>query len=187
MSHAFSQAKWTFQKEKDGIKVYTTPSKASKYNEIKAEFDIQTSMTKFISVILELDKYPLWVYGTKTTRFCERLNSEEIIYHCEISAPWPFSNRDFYSRLKIHEDLAAKTITMTNTGLPDYKPAENGIVRVPYLHSYWVVTTVSPSTLHVVYTTTVDAGGDIPAWLVNLFSTSGPIESFTKMRQRCKL
>jgi len=186
-NHAFPQANWTFQKEKDGIKVYTRPSKASKFNEIKAEFDIQTSSAKFISVISDVDKYPVWVYGTKTTKLCERLNNEEIIYHSEINAPWPFSNRDFYSKLKIHPDPGAKAITITATGLPSYKPVENGIVRVPYLRSYWVVTTVNQSTLHVVYTTNIDAGGAVPAWLVNLFSTNGPIESFSKLRERCKL
>ena len=186
-NHAFSEASWTFQKEKNGIRVYTRPSNVTKFNEIKAEFDIQTTIAKFISVISDVDKYPSWVYGTKTTNISERLNNEEIIYHSEINAPWPFSNRDFYSKLKIHPDPVTKTITLTATGLPDFNPAENGIVRVPYLHSYWVVTAVSPSTLHVVYTTNVDAGGDLPPWLVNLFSTNGPIESFTKLKERCKL
>jgi len=144
-------------------------------------------MAKFISVSYDVGNYPLWVYGTKTSRLCERLNNEEIIYYSEVNAPWPFSNRDFYSKLKIYRDADAKTITITATGLPNYKPAENGIVRIPYLRSDMVVTSVNQSTLHVVYTTNIDAGGDVPAWLVNLFSTSGPIESFTKLRQRCKL
>jgi hypothetical protein len=178
---------WTFQKEENGIKVYTRPSQVSKFNEIKAEFDIQTTTTKLITVISSVDKYPLWVYGTKKTQFMERLNNEEIIYHSEISAPWPFSNRDFYSKLKIHQDPGAKSLTITATGLPNYKPAEEGIVRVPYLHSYWVVTSISPTTLHVVYTTNIDAGGEVPAWLINLFSTRGPIESFTKLKQRCSI
>jgi hypothetical protein len=184
---AFSQPNWNFQKEKNGIKVSTRPSKASKFDEIKAELDIKTSPSKFISVISDVEKYPFWVYGTKKTKLIERLNNEEIIYHSEISAPFPFSNRDFYSRLKIHEEADSKTITITATGLPNYKPAEDGIVRVPFLHSCWEVTSVDPLTLHIVYTTNIDAGGNIPAWLVNLFSTNGPIESFAKLKERCKL
>jgi len=184
---AFPQDNWTFQKEKGGIKVYTRPSKTSKFNEVKAEFEIQTSMAKFISVSYDVGNFPLWVYGTNAAKLCERLSNEEIIYHSEVNAPWPFSNRDFYCRLKIYRDASAKTMTITATGLPNYKPVENGIVRIPYLHSDMVVSSVNPSTLHVVYTTNVDVGGNVPAWLINLFSTSGPIESFTKLRQLCKL
>ena len=186
-SQSFSQANWTFQKEKNGIKVYTRPAKTSKFNDIKAEFDIQNSIAKFISVSYDVGNYPLWVYGTKTAKLCERLNNEEIIYYSEVNAPWPFSNRDFYARLKINRGADGKTITITATGLPNYKPTENGIVRIPYLHSDMVVSSVNPHTLHIVYTTNVDVGGNVPAWLINLFSTSGPIESFTKLRERCKL
>ncbi len=186
-NQAFSQTNWTFQKEKEGIKVYTRPSKTSKFNEIKAEFDVQTSMAKFISVTFDVDKYPLWTYGIKTSRLCERVSNEEIVYYSEVNAPWPFSNRDFYSKLKLSRDPSSKTITITAIGLPNYKPPVNGIVRIPYLHSDMVASEVNSSTLHVVYTTNVDAGGAVPAWLVNLFSTTGPIESFTNLKQRCKI
>ncbi len=185
-NNAFSQGDWKLKKEKEGIRVYSKRSQHSKFNEIKAEFDIKTSLQKFFSVISDVDKYPLWVYGTKSAVILKRLNESEVIYYSEINAPWPIANRDFYSNLKINLDTIKKKITIVSNGIPDFKPAKNGIVRVPYSTAEWAVDRVDNSTLKVTYKVAIDPGGKLPAWIVNLFATSGPIESFIKLRERCK-
>jgi START domain len=185
-SNAFSQGNWVLKKEKDGIKVYTRRSQYSKFNEIKAEFTIKTSMRKFTSVISDIDKYPLWVYGTKTALLCKRLSDEDVIYYSEVNVPWPISNRDFYSRLKIHQDTIQKSVTIIAAAIPDFRPPKDGIVRVPRSSAKWTVTSVDNSTLNVVYIVAIDPGGNFPAWIANMFSTKGPIESFINLRERCK-
>jgi hypothetical protein len=185
-SNAFSQGNWVLKKEKDGIKVYSRRSQYSKFNEVKAEFAIKTSTSKFIAVISDIDKYPLWVYGTKTALFCKRLNDEDVIYYSEINVPWPISNRDFYSKLKIHQDAVEKSITIVSNGVPDFKPPKHGIVRIPRSSSKWTVTPVDNSTLNVIYIVSIDPGGKLPAWIANMFSTKGPVESFINLRERCK-
>jgi hypothetical protein len=185
-SNAFSQGNWKLKKEKDGIKVYSRRSEYSKFNEIKAEFNIKTSLFKFYAVISDVDKYPLWVYGTKSAVLLKRLNEEEVIYYSEFNAPWPISNRDFYSKLKIHLDSIKMRITIASSSIPDFKSVKKGIVRIPYSTAGWTVNEVDNSTLNVIYNVTIDPGGKLPAWIVNMFATSGPIESFTKLRERCK-
>jgi hypothetical protein len=185
-SDAFSQENWKLKKEKDGIKVYARRSQNSKFNEIKAEFRIKTNIFKFFSVISDVDKYPLWVYGTKSAILLKRLNAEEVIYYSEFNAPWPVSNRDFYSKLKISLDTIKKTITIVSNSIPDFKPGKKGIVRIPYSTAEWSVNTIDNSTLNVIYKVAIDPGGKLPAWIVNMFATSGPIESFTKLREKCK-
>jgi len=189
---AFSQASWTLQKQSDGISVYSRPSKTTRFNDVKVELDMKTSMAKFVSVMSDVNKYPLWVYETSSSSFmaCSAKSQgtcSEIIYHSEVSAPWPFSNRDLYAKLQISHSADQKTTTFSVLGMPNYKPAQDGTVRIPWLQSNMVATTISPTTLHIVYTTTVDTGGDLPGWLVNMFSTTGPIESFAKLRELCKL
>jgi hypothetical protein len=185
-SYAFSQGAWKLKKGKDGIKVYSRSSKYSKFNEIKAEFSIKTSLFKFFSVMADIEKYPLWVYGTKSAVVMKRLNEGEVIYYSEINAPWPVSNRDFYSKIKISLDTIKRAITINSYSIPDFKPVKNGIIRIPYSTADWTVSAVDNSTLNVVYKVAIDPGGKLPAWLVNMFATSGPIESFTKLRERCK-
>ena len=184
--NAFSQENWKLKKEKNGIKVYSRSSRDSKFNEIKAEFNIKTSMSKFFSVISDVDQYPLWVYSTKSAVMVKRLNAEEVIYYSEFNAPWPVSNRDFYSKLKISVDTINRTIAISSNSVPDFRPGKKGIVRIPYSASEWTVKAIDNSTLNVIYKVNIDPGGKLPAWLVNLFATSGPIESFTKLKERCK-
>ena len=183
---AFSQEGWKLKNEKDGIKVYSRRSQYSKFNEIKAEFYIKTSLLKFYAVLSDVNKYPLWVYGTKSAVLLEKLNMDEVIYYSEFNAPWPISNRDFYSKLKIHLDTLKRTITILSSSMPDFKPAKNGIVRIPYSTAEWTISTVDNSTLNVIYKVAIDPGGKLPAWIVNMFATKGPIESFGKLREKCK-
>jgi hypothetical protein len=185
-SNAFSQRNWSLKREKDGIKVYSRTAKYSKFNELKVELEIKTTLPEFYSVIANVDKYPLWVYGTKSAAIIKRLSAEEVIYYSEFNAPWPFSNRDLYSRLKIIRDTVNNVITINSNGVPDFKPNKKGVIRVPHSASEWTVKAIDNSTLSIVYIVNIDPGGKLPAWLVNLFATSGPVESFNKLRELCK-
>lgn len=182
----YSQENWILKKEIEGIKVYTRHSEVSKFNEVKAEFSIKSSASIFTSIILDVDKFADWVYGTKSAMLVKKISDEELIYYSEFKAPWPVSNRDFYSNLKVHQDTIKKMITIESKSIPDYDATKKGIVRIPFSTTNWTIKIIDNETLKVVYRLSIDPGGKIPAWVVNLFSANGPAESFIKLRKRCK-
>jgi hypothetical protein len=49
-----------------------------------------------------------------------------------------------------------------------------------------VITPLGPHHVKILYTLRTDPGGDLPAWLFNLFVTKGPTESFKNLQEQLK-
>ena len=50
----------------------------------------------------------------------------------------------------------------------------------------WVITPTTEHTINVEYSLFTDPGGNMPAWLINMFITKGPLESFKKLKEQIK-
>ncbi|MDB5231291.1 MAG: lipid-binding domain protein [Chitinophagaceae bacterium] len=180
---SYEQTDWLLKKEKDGIKIFSRLSDQSKFNELKVEFTTKGSLSQLSSIILDVEKNTDWVYNTKSAMLIKKLNADEVIFYSEVALPWPMSNRDFYSHLKVHRDSINKTLTVDSRSMPDYLPRKNSIVRIPISQAHWLVTTAN-SELNITYILRVNPGGAVPAWVSNMFSTKGPYESFKKLKEK---
>ncbi len=95
--------------------------------------------------------------------------------------PWPVTNRDAVVNITISRDgnggMHAHIVSVK-----DVVPVKAGIVRVPFSKVTWKVKPLNSNTLNVEYEALVDPGGSLPAWVVNMFSTKGPFETFKSLR-----
>jgi len=185
-SHAFAQSTWDLKKDENGILVYSRSVKDSKYKELKAVFDLPGTYDQLRFILNDVKNYKTWVYCTASSNLVERKSETEIVYYSRVSAPWPVSNRDFYSDTRIWMDSANHQMRLSSRNLNQF-PANDHIVRIPFLRSEWVITAPSPGILHVEYTLSWNPGGDIPAFLANAFSTTGPLQSFTQLKRKMAL
>jgi hypothetical protein len=185
-SHALAQSAWDLKKDENGILVYSRSVKESKYKELKAVFDLPGTYDQLRTILNDVQNYKTWVYCTASSNLIERKSETEIIYYSRVSAPWPVSNRDFYSDTRIWMDSANHQMRLSSRNLNQF-PANDHIVRIPFLRSEWFITAPSPGILHVEYTLSWNPGGDIPAFLANAFSTSGPLQSFTQLKRKMTL
>jgi hypothetical protein len=182
-SHAFAQSAWELKKDENGILVYSRSVKDSKYKELKAVFDLTGTYDQLRTILNDVENYKTWVCNTASSNLVERKSETEMVYYSRISAPWPVSNRDFYSDTRIWIDSANHQMRLSSHNLSQFPP--NGhIVRIPFLRSEWFITAPSPGMLHVEYRLSWDPGGDIPAFLANAFSATGPLQSFTQLKRK---
>jgi len=49
-----------------------------------------------------------------------------------------------------------------------------------------LITPIPQGGVKIEYELQVDPGGKVPAWLVNMFATKGPFETFKKLQQQVK-
>jgi hypothetical protein len=68
--------------------------------------------------------------------------------------------------------------------LPIWYPVKDGIVRIEHSVGKWIITPIDSSHVKIEYTLHLDAGGSVPAWLLNMFITQGPMESFKKLKDQ---
>jgi hypothetical protein len=179
-------ASWALAKEKDGIKIYSRHSDHSKFNDLKIETDLTGSLSQISAILLDVEKYPEWAYATKTCSLVKKISDNELIYYSEIQTPWPVSNRDFYAHCKVILDSTSRSLKVISVGVKDYLPEKKDLVRIPSSKGTWNISAISDKTLHLEYVLEVNPGGSVPAWVLNLFGTKGPMETFINLKQKMK-
>jgi hypothetical protein len=180
----FAQDEWVLKKEKDGIKISSRPSQFSKFNDLKIETDLTGNVSQLAAILLNVEKYPEWAYATKSCTLIKKISNEEVIYYSEIDVPWPGTNRDFYADFKVMLDSSTRSLKVVSSGLKDYQPEKKNLVRIPMSKGTWNITTISNNLIHMEYILQVNPGGSVPAWILNMFATKGPMETFVNLKQK---
>jgi hypothetical protein len=179
---ALSQGKWQLVRDQDGIKVYTRRLTSEKFKEVRATFQVKGSEDQLIRLLQNIPIYKDWSYGTKRTFLISRKGRDSLIYYSEIELPWPLSNRDLVVELTFKRDTAARLLHIQAKNLPGIVPPGPRLVRVPFSLAEWNVKVLPNNILDIEYTLRTDPGGALPAWLVNMAATTGPYNSFQKLK-----
>lgn len=180
-AEASAQTDWQLKKDEDGIKVYTGRLPNTCFKAIKVECKVNASLSQLIAFLLDVSKQNDWVYSNKNSELIKKIAPNEIIFYAEVNVPWPCTNRDYVSHIIIHQQThdSLNIEAYTEVGLI---PEKSGKVRVKNSHAHWEITTIDKDVQKIVYTVQFDPAGALPAWLVNIFVTKGPLQTFQKLR-----
>jgi len=177
-----AQETWKLKTESGGIKIYMRSVPNSAVKALKVECSIPSSISQLVAVILDLDACDEWVYHSKSNILIKRVSPSELYYYSEVEVPWPAQNRDFIARLIVSQNSKNKVVTVDAPCYPDMVPKKKDIVRIPKSSGRWTLIPGGKNLVHIEYELAVDPGGNIPAWLVNMFATKGPMETFRKLK-----
>ena len=176
-----AQSEWKLERDKEGIKVYSSNYPGSKIKSLKVVCIVESTLSQLAAVMLDIKNQDEWFYHTKST-ILKEVSPTELYYHAELSFPFPISNRDFIEHIVLSQNATTRVLTMTVENLPDYIPLRKGFVRVLQSDCQWVVTPLAKKSLQVEFTLFADPAGSIPVWLVNAMSYYGPYETFKKLK-----
>ncbi len=177
-----AQADWVLRTEKEGIKVYTRNMPESKIKAIKIACTLHTTLSQLAVAIFDINTAKQWVYSTKSCTLLKQISPAELYYYSEVNVPWPVSNRDFVAHLKLTQNPATKALTIDAENVPGFTPTKPNVVRVLHSVGKWLAEPAGQNQVKVEYTLFTDPGGSVPSWLINMFITKGPLESFMKLR-----
>jgi hypothetical protein len=183
---AYAQTDWELKVDKEDIKVFMKKLDGSSFKAVKTVCTVNTSLNVLTAVLLDVGNAVDWVYSTKKIKLLKQISPSELIYYSEINIPWPVTNRDFIVLLAVTQDPKTQAVSVIGYNKPDYIPAYKNIVRIPRSNSKWLITPLSNNQVKIEYTLEVDPGGSVPAWLINLFATKGPFETFKRLREEIK-
>jgi len=180
---SFAQNEWHLIKNDDDIQIYTRRLENEKFKEVRADFELKTTEDQLIKILQNISHQKDWSYGTKKTFLISRKNKDTLIYYSEVALPWPLSNRDLVIELSFKRDTLNKTMIIQAKSIPGILPEKRGLVRVPYSLALWDVRVESKKLLKIQYTFSTNPGGSLPAWLVNFAASTGPYNSFRKLKE----
>jgi hypothetical protein len=181
----FSQdVAWEFEKEKDGISVYTRDEPGTAIKALKMTGIIEgPSLSAFAALFEDLENLDNWAYSNYDSRLLEQVSPTEIIYYAKSDFPWPLSNRDFVLRNWYGQDSTTGAYYSISKVEPDYLPENKKYVRVTSFESSWSIMPQDDGTYFLEYIVRSDPAGNIPAWLINLFIDVGPFKTIQAMRK----
>jgi hypothetical protein len=179
---SYGQENWKLKSNREDIAIYTRDVPNSRFKGIKVVCELNASLSQLVAVVMDVNTAVEWVYSTRSAVVLKQVSPSELYYYSEVNVPWPASNRDFIARLTATQDARTKVVTILGPVFPDYIPEKKDIVRVRHSEGKWIITPMGKDRVRVEYTLNMDPGGNIPAWLVNMFATKGPYESFRKLK-----
>ena len=176
---------WTLKKENNHLKIFTAAVENSDYKSLKVECTVAATSAQVIAAFFDFPRHPQWVFNSKSAHLIKAINDSDFIYYSELSLPWPYSNRDVVTHVKISRQSSG-VINIDSYSEPAYIPEKAGVVRIKTSTSHLVLTS-SGNTTKIDYILQFNPGGDLPAWLTNMFVTKGPYETFNKLPGQLKL
>jgi START domain-containing protein len=183
---SYAQDNCSLKKDDEGIKVYLCDSETSNFKIIQVELDVPATISQYAATVIDIDQYHEWQYKIIGIKTLKKISNTELYYYSEVHTPWPTANRDFIFHLQMRQDPETKVLTVELTEIPDYLPEKDGIVRIPQAHSILTVTPIDKTNVHVRYVLDIDPGGEVPAWIANLFSAQAPWYTYKNLKDRIK-
>ena len=177
-----AQTDWKLRADEDGIKVYASVVPDSKVKSVKVETQFNATAPQLVALLMDVKTSTDWVYHLKSAVVVKQVSANELYYYSEVSLPWPAANRDFVAHLTVSQNPETKVVTVDGPAVPGFVPEKKGIVRVNESVGKWIITPVGNDKVNVVYVLHMDPGGELPAWLVNMFSSDAPMKIFKSMR-----
>ncbi|MCB0494522.1 MAG: hypothetical protein KDC79_00175 [Cyclobacteriaceae bacterium] len=180
----FGQEGCQLKKDGDGIKVWLCETNNSAFKTIKVEFEAEATLKEYAAGLLDIESYKYWQHNIIEPRILKTINEKELIYYSEVDTPWPISNRDLIFYLKMWQDSISLVLKVSLEQLPNYLPVKDGIVRIPEAESLLTVAPINDHRVKVTYVLHVDPGGEVPAFLANMFASQTPWQTFKNYRDR---
>jgi len=183
----FAQQDWKLVKDENGIKVYSRMVPGSAIKELKTVAKINAKAESFVAVLADVTAQPKYVYSCIESKLLSYTNKQKQIYYQHIYVPWPLTNRDGVFFQQIQQDSITKIITVSAKLLPGYVPTYEDRVRIPKMNSVWTIYPDPNGGIIGEYYISINPGGDVPSWIVNLFIEQAPIESVAQLRKVVEL
>lgn len=179
---------WKLVEEKEGIKVYTRNPSNSDFKEIRIKANFEGDIDSFLHKLNTPYSYTQWVYKCTEGKMLEQIDSQEFYYYTVSNMPFPVKDRDMVVRCKQWKDTKG-IFYSSSTAAPNFIPNKKDLVRIPYFKSEWKITPLPDKEILVDYTALADPGGSLPAWIVNLAVTTGPLKTMQQLIKsvNCKL
>jgi len=177
---------WKLARDQEGVKVYLRSAGSMETKEVLGISRVPASLGALVSLVKDPEYHPNWIYANKQARFLKIISDFEWIYYNISEAPWPVRNRDLITRVKLEQDPNSYAVRIDSEGLPDYIPANKNLVRIARLKSSWVFTPKSNGIVDIRFELSIDLGGDIPAWLINLAIDKGPFNTIRNLKKAVK-
>jgi hypothetical protein len=166
----------------DGIVVHKRKRAGSAYEEVRATTIMAARVEDFIPFFNEPSNYRKWVYGTIESRQVSRAAAMDFVFYGVFKIPWPFENRELFSRVEMLRDEKNNELQARLTDYSSGVPVGADLVRVAQFESLWKVRGVPNDKVDFSIEMYAEPGGNLPPFIVNLVLSRIQLWSMKNLR-----
>lgn len=175
---------WDFIKEREGIRIYTRSEETNPIKSFKGEAYFHTGMEAISRIIGRVDQFDWWDDNISEIKVLEYVEEKLIRYYLVYDVPWPLSDRDLCVEAIItHDPVTGKRVVYA-TPMSGLVPEHTDRVRITNYWQRWSMEPAGNGLVHLVLEGSVDPGGNIPSWLINMVITDTPLNIMRKVREQ---
>lgn len=174
---------WTLEKEdvERDIRVYTRTVENSPLKEFKGVTQIMAPTSAFVALLRDPDVATEWMHQVGKFEVIESPSMTDNLVYTVNETPWPVTDRDAYIRSVMSQD-ESKVVTVTLTGVPEFRPVNEDFVRMASLKGFWKFSPQENGITEVTYQVHANPGGSLPDWLVNGIVVDTPYNTLKNLQ-----
>jgi len=176
---------WKLRKDKNEIQVFTKKREASNIYKYKVKTKVQASIQKVYEQVIDFNENLQYMELVDSLAFLKHRKDKRYINHMRFDMPWPVTNREMV--MDMHVEIKKDRIVLVSDDLPDYQKKSKKYVQIEDFHEEWTIkeNKVTDKT-QIVIVGWVNPGGNIPTWIVNLFSVRTPFRFISGIVEEIK-
>jgi hypothetical protein len=184
---AHAQEPWKLAKDKDGIRIFTRHVEGSNFKAYRAEATMEGSISSFVAVIRDIDRYPEWISNVEYVELIDS-TAVEIRYYLQSDVPsFLVRDRDLINVLSFQYHAEDSTVRIDARSEPELMPENEDFVRIKRSIGFWEFHKLGQDSVRVHFQQHTDPEGSIPSWITNMFIIDAPFSDFQNLRERVKM
>ncbi|MEI8007789.1 MAG: SRPBCC family protein [Bacteroidota bacterium] len=184
ISSATVAQSWTFIKEKEGIKLYTSMEAGESLKSYKGVTEMKAPAEKVFAIIEDINNTDWWDKNLTGMTVILYEKNKRAQYYLVYDLPWPVTDRDLCVDVTVTIDPVSGVRKLTAGPMPGLVPEREDMIRIKDYRQTWTVTPAGNDKAHVVLEGHVDPAGSIPEWVVNMIIVDSPIKAISELKLR---
>lgn len=170
---------WQLRKNESGIMV-STRDNGTPYQSVQVVTLVSTNLPEAISIIMNVERFPEWIFKCRETAVLER-KSDDVIIHSQVNSVPFLTDRYMVIKLEKKENELGE-VQISQTSLDDYSIGETSYIRIKSMQGLWELSPIQGG-IQIRYTITVDPGPGLPKRLVNKGLIDGPFQTMLALKK----
>ena len=181
-SDSFASEDWREKQNKDGIKIEVLKRPNQKYEEIRAETIIDSSVTEVFQFISDTKTCERWVYRCWSSEEHKSKDPETKVIYQLTKFPFPLKSREVFltTKTSLNPD---KSITVRMKSIQNGKREKSNSIEIKKANIEYLLIPTPGGATRISWQQYVDPGGNLPAWAVDKENITFMQKSLEKLKK----
>jgi hypothetical protein len=175
---------WKLVSDRNDIRVYVRDS-------VDTPLKTFRGVTRFaladeyamVALLNDYEAYPDWLHFVDSARELDRDNETVRRLRFTTLLPWPLADREALLECRVSQHKGGGEVVVHLNNRPKLLPPDPHYIRFPQLNGLLRFRRLGDGQVEVVYQLTLNPGGYIPTWLVNILLRDAPYFTLERLRR----